>query len=94
MYVGGMYIKDNSYNISTRCNCLIIKYIFFIFIFCFLLYKMFVLDVFFDTLVKDQNFYCCFLYSLASVCIVSAILTTIIAFCVCNYLNQNNLLCM
>ena len=32
----------------------------------------------FFTLVKDQNHYSCFLYSLASVCIVSPILTTII----------------
>ena len=45
MYVCGMYIKDNSYNVNTRYICLIIKHIIF-FIFSFLLYKMFVLDVF------------------------------------------------
>ena len=42
MYVGGMYIKDNSYNVKTRYICLIIRYKFIL----FLLYKMFVLDVF------------------------------------------------
>ena len=26
IYVGGMYIKDNSYNVSIRYICLIIKY--------------------------------------------------------------------
>ena len=31
---------------------------------------------------KDQNFYACFLYSLASICIVSPILTIIIVLCV------------
>ena len=31
IYVGGMYIKDNSYNVKTRYICLIISYKFILF---------------------------------------------------------------
>ena len=43
IYVGRMYINDTSYNVNARYICCIIKYKFSL---SFLLYKMFVLDVF------------------------------------------------